>query len=318
MEARISLKVLLFALLSVSVLVTGCSRQFYSAMVTSDDGLGKKFANLLSSSSTGDGLAPSRTQSLTNEALESKASSNAQASASQNKLPLQATLGSNASGDSASSKAGHGGSGKDLHARGSNTMTFQGLQNDANAPGSGFRGRESESVIESGQEFSSPLDGVAPLQDKDLLTEMAAASATGDFPEGSHSGAFSHGKGDGLMPLGDELFGQGTLGDVFFDFDAASIRSDAKTVLHANAELLKARFENRQIIIEGHADERGTTEYNLVLGERRAQSSKQYLVDLGVAASAIQTISYGKEKPFCSASNPNCWKMNRRGHFVLQ
>jgi peptidoglycan-associated lipoprotein len=87
-------------------------------------------------------------------------------------------------------------------------------------------------------------------------------------------------------------------------------------VLEANARRLKAE-NGRKLLIEGHCDERGTVEYNLVLGERRAQTVKQYLQDLGVPSSQIQITSYGKEKPFCTDHSEACWQSNRRAHFVL-
>ena len=82
--------------------------------------------------------------------------------------------------------------------------------------------------------------------------------------------------------------------------------------------LLNVHYQDSALLIEGHCDERGTIEYNLVLGERRAQAVKTYLVDLGIAASKIQTISYGKEKPFCTRHSVQCWQQNRRAHFVLR
>ena len=106
------------------------------------------------------------------------------------------------------------------------------------------------------------------------------------------------------------------LADVFFDFDQYAIRSSAVPVLEKNAELLKQTYKASSVLIEGHCDERGTGEYNLELGKRRAQAVKEYLVDLGVEASRIQIASYGKEKPFCAESTPSCWQNNRRGHFV--
>ena len=106
------------------------------------------------------------------------------------------------------------------------------------------------------------------------------------------------------------------LADVFFDFDQYAIRSGAVPVLEKNAELLKQTYKTSSVLIEGHCDERGTGEYNLELGKRRAQAVKEYLVDLGVDESRIQIASYGKEKPFCAESTPNCWQNNRRGHFV--
>ena len=108
------------------------------------------------------------------------------------------------------------------------------------------------------------------------------------------------------------------LADVFFDFDQYAIRPDAVPILEKNAGLLKSAYENSSVLIEGHCDERGTVEYNLELGKRRAQSVKDYLVDLGIEESRIRIVSYGKEKPFCAESKPTCWQQNRRGHFVRQ
>lgn len=107
------------------------------------------------------------------------------------------------------------------------------------------------------------------------------------------------------------------LADVFFDYDKFSIRMDASPVLDANARLLKAE-NGWKLVIAGHCDERGTSAYNLVLGERRAQAAKKYLADLGVPASQVQVTSYGKEKPFCTEHNQECWQKNRRAHFSAQ
>jgi peptidoglycan-associated lipoprotein len=109
---------------------------------------------------------------------------------------------------------------------------------------------------------------------------------------------------------------RGYLKDAFFDYDKADLRDDARTVLSANAEWLK---KNRtiQFLIEGHCDERGTSEYNLALGDRRANAAKEYLVSLGVDASRIKTVSYGKERPFCNESSEDCWQQNRRAHFLV-
>jgi len=101
----------------------------------------------------------------------------------------------------------------------------------------------------------------------------------------------------------------------------SDLRADAQRAAAANAELLKRIFaqdSNFTVVIEGHCDERGSTEYNLALGDRRASAVKDALVAGGVNASRIKTISYGKEKPFCTESNEACWQQNRRGHFVYQ
>ncbi|MEW6248776.1 MAG: peptidoglycan-associated lipoprotein Pal [Nitrospirota bacterium] len=108
-----------------------------------------------------------------------------------------------------------------------------------------------------------------------------------------------------------------TLADVFFDFDRFSIRKDAQATLEADARWLKTA-NGRKVLVEGHCDERGTAEYNLVLGEKRARSVKQYLQELGVPASQIQITSFGKERPFCTEHSDACWQQNRRAHFVLQ
>jgi peptidoglycan-associated lipoprotein len=107
------------------------------------------------------------------------------------------------------------------------------------------------------------------------------------------------------------------LEDVFFDYDRYLIRGDAKSVLQANARVLRSD-EKLRILIEGHCDEHGTSEYNLVLGEKRARAAKQYLQDLGVEASRIEITSLGKERPFCTEHIPTCWQKNRRAHFVAQ
>ncbi len=105
--------------------------------------------------------------------------------------------------------------------------------------------------------------------------------------------------------------------DVFFDFDQSDLTSEGRDKLANNARLLKAA-SGVKIVIEGLCDERGTNEYNLGLGERRAYAVKNYLVSLGVSASRIKTISYGEEKPFAAGHNEAAWKQNRRAHFGLQ
>src|SRR5579864_1345572 len=106
--------------------------------------------------------------------------------------------------------------------------------------------------------------------------------------------------------------------DAFFDYDKADIREDARAALTRNADALKAIFADfptASIVVEGHCDERGSAEYNLGLGDRRAQSAKDFLVQLGVPADRLKTISYGKERPQCTESDESCWQRNRRAHF---
>jgi peptidoglycan-associated lipoprotein len=113
-----------------------------------------------------------------------------------------------------------------------------------------------------------------------------------------------------------QLFAQ-SMKDVFFDYDSYDITQQYQRVLQADASFLK-QHPNMKFLIEGHCDERGSTEYNLALGDNRANSIKQALISLGISADRIRTISYGKEKPFCTESTEACWAQNRRGHFVYQ
>jgi peptidoglycan-associated lipoprotein len=106
------------------------------------------------------------------------------------------------------------------------------------------------------------------------------------------------------------------LGDVFFDLDQSEIRADARTALQTNVEWMK-RWASTQVMLEGHADSRGSSEYNLALGTRRANSVRDYLVSLGIPAARITVVSKGKEAPFCMEENEACWQQNRRGHFVI-
>ena len=104
--------------------------------------------------------------------------------------------------------------------------------------------------------------------------------------------------------------------DIFFDYDKYDVRPSDQAVLQGDAEFLKSH-PNMNITIEGHCDERGSTEYNLALGDNRANAVKTALTQLGVPAARLRTISYGKEKPFCTESNEQCWQQNRRGHFTM-
>jgi len=104
--------------------------------------------------------------------------------------------------------------------------------------------------------------------------------------------------------------------DINFDFDSSIIRPDAREILKVNSDfLLKNRISS--IVIEGHCDERGTAEYNMALGQRRAQETKKYLVNLGIKESIIKTISYGEERPLDPDHNEEAWAKNRRTHFVV-
>jgi peptidoglycan-associated lipoprotein len=115
-------------------------------------------------------------------------------------------------------------------------------------------------------------------------------------------------------PTQEEIFHR-LVKDAYFDFNKADVRPDARTALAETAQYLR-NYPTERVTIEGHCDERGSTEYNLALGDRRASAVKQYLVSLGISADRINTVSFGKEKPFCMQSTEDCYQQNRRGHFV--
>jgi peptidoglycan-associated lipoprotein len=114
----------------------------------------------------------------------------------------------------------------------------------------------------------------------------------------------------------DELNRDSPLAPVYFELDSVDISPEGRTILQASAQVLKQQ-PTWQITIEGHCDERGTAEYNLALGERRAVAAKTYLVSLGIAADRLRTVSYGKEFPFDPGHDDSAWSKNRRAHFVI-
>jgi peptidoglycan-associated lipoprotein len=114
----------------------------------------------------------------------------------------------------------------------------------------------------------------------------------------------------------EELFSQ-NVKDIYFDYDKYDVRGDQQGSIQSDAQFLQ-QHSNIHITVEGHSDERGSTEYNLALGTNRADTVKNALIQAGVSGDRIKTISYGKEKPFCTESNESCWQQNRRGHFVYE
>ena len=127
-------------------------------------------------------------------------------------------------------------------------------------------------------------------------------------------------------PLTEEqIFAQKSLGqlnaerpldDVFFDLDRSEIRDEGRASLQRDVDYMR-KWTSTAVSVEGHCDSRGSPEYNLALGDRRASAVKDYLVNLGVSASRITVVSKGKEQPFCFDENESCWQQNRRGHFVI-
>jgi peptidoglycan-associated lipoprotein len=119
-----------------------------------------------------------------------------------------------------------------------------------------------------------------------------------------------------MQVVNGELRHRGFSPDVYFDFDRSELKADARGKLQRNGGLLRT-FDHLDLLVEGHCDERGTAEYNLALGERRASAVKSYLVSLGVAAQRMRTVSYGSERPVCSEHQESCWWQNRRDHMVV-
>jgi peptidoglycan-associated lipoprotein len=114
----------------------------------------------------------------------------------------------------------------------------------------------------------------------------------------------------------DQLNAERPLGDAFFDYDKAEIRAESRAALQKNADFMK-KWQSVVVSVEGHCDVRGSSEYNLALGSRRANAVKDYLLGLGVAANRVTVLSKGKEQPFCTEESEACWQQNRRGHFIV-
>jgi len=144
----------------------------------------------------------------------------------------------------------------------------------------------------------------------------AAAPSTAVPPSMTPSTAAPGGTASTTPPPPSEFQATANLKDVFFDFDKYDIRPNDARTLDANAVWLKTN--NDLVLIEGHCDERGTNEYNLALGERRAKATMNYLVAQGVQASRITIISYGEERPTCTEHSESCWAQNRRAHFLVK
>jgi peptidoglycan-associated lipoprotein len=122
-----------------------------------------------------------------------------------------------------------------------------------------------------------------------------------------------------VRPTGaDELNRQGVLKSIYFDFDQFEVRPDQRPTMQANAQKLTTELARFKLVIEGHCDERGTNEYNLNLGDQRANAARQYLISLGVPAARIRTISYGEERPADPGHNEEGWSRNRRAEFLLE
>jgi peptidoglycan-associated lipoprotein len=147
-----------------------------------------------------------------------------------------------------------------------------------------------------------------------------AGGAGGPGQGGIGEGGMGPGGGSSLTGLQKGTLGkngqQGPLSDIHFDYNDYTVRPQDSEILRGNADWLQKNNNNR-VQIEGHCDERGSEEYNIALGAKRAQAAKDYLQTLGVAADRMSTISYGKELPLCTEHTEDCWEQNRRDHFVV-
>ena len=159
------------------------------------------------------------------------------------------------------------------------------------------------------------------------MSDSASAPAPGGSKGGSMDGGRAVGSAAGdrsgsnaqgaARPNPKEFTAKTDLRDVRFEFDSYQIRGEDTQVLDQNADMMKAN-PGWMVLIEGHADQRGTTDYNIALSERRARASMNYLVSRGVRANRISVISYGKEHPICVEASEDCWSQNRRAHFAVK
>jgi peptidoglycan-associated lipoprotein len=168
--------------------------------------------------------------------------------------------------------------------------------------------------------------GCAPSVTK--KTETASSASAGSTPKASTSAEPGEGKRGvaresttdrsslGQLQEGKSSESAGPLKDILYDYDSHSLGGDAREILRTNADWLKGNPAAR-VEIEGHCDERGTNEYNLALGAKRAQAAKDFLATLGIGAERLSTISYGEEIPVCKEASETCWQRNRRARFVV-
>ena len=168
-------------------------------------------------------------------------------------------------------------------------------------------------VSEKGQLVVSPLEST---------TYTATATGTGGETKASTRVTVVMESPSAFVSVTDieelqKAINEGHIRPIFFDYDRAILTPKAKAILKENARWI-GQFVDAKLIIEGHCDERGTEEYNLALGDRRAQAARNYLVQLGIASDRLMSLSFGEERPFTPGHAENAWRLNRRAHFVVQ
>lgn len=323
--------------LSMALLVmgfaTGCSKKLMPPEIEASNGSG----GMMSSSFSGDGINEGNVDGGSGmNGSDSSGGSAGSGFGIQEQGEGFAATGSDGTGsggspffeesvDSSGGSVGHAGDGPEFSAGG----------------GQGF-GSASEGMPGNGSDGFAPQGGEGSGSD-DSFDSFASGSGShsggaGNLGEGSGSLDHPaethhpfHGEGSGMASSGGmggnggmstqearlaDFSDSSDLNDIHFAYDQYDLNEESKEVLRANAAWLKSNPAAR-IEIQGHCDERGTNNYNLGLGERRALSTKKYLTALGVDANRIFTISYGEEKPFCFDSNDACWDQNRRAHFMV-
>jgi peptidoglycan-associated lipoprotein len=192
----------------------------------------------------------------------------------------------------------------------------QGVSGDPSESGSSSNG-ESASSMESNPEkwaqaYSREHGGPSPEY---VNPDMSIAPA--DEPKDLHSIALREPSADSLMLGSAKVGDEGRVQDIYFAFDSWSISSEGAKYLEEDAKWLRANPE-KVLTIEGHCDQRGTQDYNLVLGKKRAEAAREYLINLGIQSNRIKIVSYGKERPFCQNDNEECFQQNRRNHMVVR
>ncbi|MEN6423611.1 MAG: peptidoglycan-associated lipoprotein Pal, partial [Smithella sp.] len=165
-------------------------------------------------------------------------------------------------------------------------------------------------------EKKSVVTGDTAQKQETITAPAAGAAAQKDLAKSQESSDAQAAGKEQSVDLEKMAKAESPVSDINFDFDSFSVRPDARDILKVNANyFMKHRVSS--IVIEGHCDERGTAEYNMALGERRARETKQYLINLGIKESLIKTVSFGEERPLDPASNEDAWAKNRRAHFVV-
>lgn len=173
--------------------------------------------------------------------------------------------------------------------------------------------------IEPGVGKVAPQGSTPVSPDESTTYTITATGAGGTATASAHVDVNARTATAPSRPAGppnvQELFDQ-NVKDAFFDLDRSDLRPDARATLTRDAEFLRS-YPQVRVSLEGHCDERGSTEYNLGLGQRRAEAAKNFLISLGITGDRVETISWGKERPFCGEHNEDCWQQNRRAHFVM-